>query len=1173
MPERKPSTARGSERSAAAPPPIEVRVSARRPSTPEPTIALEPGQERPTVDAPPATGRTPWDTRAIRHVPTLNLLERDDISVAIPVEHAGKILQDRMRAVTEIYSTLDHVRGDLERYVKVVPENLPASLRGQLVNPNGTDAAHVSVRALEPTGTTTVGTQKIKPLTAWTNPETRTDARGSFRLALPQRPIPDDGLTLRVSGSNRAIELTLRREDLIGGLGKLGTLPLDHHVSALPRSVLAQLGDVLLTADDDVLENPELVASPPEPFSLGEGECARSFRSNLGVIDRYRYSMLVRLVAPHLSARRLVTRIAGREGRFTLSTSSADLSAYLDTGLLLDLLGKDGEWELSERWPVEAPIDVSAFLDDVQRNPRSVPKAATLALGYVVGMRQVWIPAGLSLGDLVYSLPLAPGEQQRIALSDERETLSVRDQESMTAQEQQRYTETADSSTTAVFSSAFDESASGGSRMKTSSDAWAVGGGGGVGGWASAGYAGILGGLGVAGGYASSTTTGSTSSWQSASRDYVSSAAQDFHSNLARQSAARRSASRTSVRLASASERREVVTKVITNHNRNHALTMQYWQVLRHFSVTSQVDDVQLVCFVPLELVQFLPAGQSRTLGTGTHTRASLLARYQVLLAHHDVLATRVRRDARLRHGLTALQTFAGHPLMDVEEATGPAQDTIDVELEGSFLPFEDVYVTVVSVTGARVGPVRLTGASAAVPPGQETPAGLLQALRTRRADTMEMRRASVVLPHHVARTSLARLELSRAWRPFSYRLSLPDSVTLGDSTAWLTNVRRLDVTLTGDELERELGGPTLRDPVARIGAVDVIEAYFGPGGTERMPVVMPIAAKRLPPVLAYADVLRIEALLQHVVENTVEYSKAVWQSLTPEERAIMLEQFTIGVPTGGVSDPSDEVPLLNCVANVVLGYFGNAAVMPFFVPTPLAEDIGFTARDVQDALLRFHRQSFAPAQSSITLPARGVLGEAVLGSCSSSEKIDLTRFWNWQDSPTEPAPDPSTLAQLLSGPNALVGQAGAQAPANLQTNPIISVSQGATAPTTADLAKALVDSMPDSKLPENLTGLADLAGQMKVQTESTAESLNKTISEASGLAKAAMSALPGAIKAKGDAAAATTKAVKDAAAATTGPGGSEAGSGSGTTTDVPATDDGPAPDPEPDPDPDPDEE
>ena len=104
---------------------------------------------------------------------------------------------------------------------------------------------------------------------------------------------------------------------------------------------------------------------------------------------------------------------------------------------------------------------------------------------------------------------------------------------------------------------------------------------------------------------------------------------------------------------------------------------------------------------------------------------------------------------------------------------------------------------------------------------------------------------------------------------------------------------------------------------------------------------------------------LRIEAVLQHVVQNTVEFSKEVWQSLTPEERAIMLESFMIGAPTGG-SPTCEEVPLLNCVANTVIGYFGNAAIMPFFIPAPLAGKLGKMFVDVQEALLRFHRQAYA---------------------------------------------------------------------------------------------------------------------------------------------------------------------------------------------------------------------
>ena len=58
------------------------------------------------------------------------------------------------------------------------------------------------------------------------------------------------------------------------------------------------------------------------------------------------------------------------------------------------------------------------------------------------------------------------------------------------------------------------------------------------------------------------------------------------------------------------------------------------------------------------------------------------------------------------------------------------------------------------------------------------------------------------------------------------------------------------------------------------------------------------------------------------------------------------------------------------------------------------------------------------------------MLGEAVLGHCSSAEKIDLSRFWNWQDSPADEATAitgvslrPSAVAGLAA-PNALGGVA-----------------------------------------------------------------------------------------------------------------------------------------------------
>ena len=38
--------------------------------------------------------------------------------------------------------------------------------------------------------------------------------------------------------------------------------------------------------------------------------------------------------------------------------------------------------------------------------------------------------------------------------------------------------------------------------------------------------------------------------------------------------------------------------------------------------------------------------------------------------------------------------------------------------------------------------------------------------------------------------------------------------------------------------------------------------------------------------------------------------------------------------------------------------------------------------------------------KASVALPSGGIFGEAVLGQGLAAERIDLTRFWNWQDSP-----------------------------------------------------------------------------------------------------------------------------------------------------------------------------
>ena len=98
-------------------------------------------------------------------------------------------------------------------------------------------------------------------------------------------------------------------------------------------------------------------------------------------------------------------------------------------------------------------------------------------------------------------------------------------------------------------------------------------------------------------------------------------------------------------------------------------------------------------------------------------------------------------------------------------------------------------------------------------------------------------------------------------------------------------------------------------------------------------PQPSPVPARQLAPVLRYNEILEIERMAAHVVRNTMTFSRAVWASMTPDERAILLEAYTIGVPPDGVADATQMIPLLNCVENRVLGYFGNPMIQPFLIP------------------------------------------------------------------------------------------------------------------------------------------------------------------------------------------------------------------------------------------------
>lgn len=150
------------------------------------------------------------------------------------------------------------------------------------------------------------------------------------------------------------------------------------------------------------------------------------------------------------------------------------------------------------------------------------------------------------------------------------------------------------------------------------------------------------------------------------------------------------------------------------------------------------------------------------------------------------------------------------------------------------------------------------------------------------------------------------------------------------------------------------------------------------------------------------------DSLVRHLVDNSLYYSQIIWRSLDAPTLGLLLSPYTLqGRPLIEMLDPTP------------LAVAGNYLVFRTY-----AEDAAWT-QFLKDKKL----QVGAVRESLVPLPSGGVFAEAVLGRANSAEKLDITRFWNWQDSPI-PIQAPE-IAALQTGSRAqaedlMPGQLGA---------------------------------------------------------------------------------------------------------------------------------------------------
>lgn len=71
---------------------------------------------------------------------------------------------------------------------------------------------------------------------------------------------------------------------------------------------------------------------------------------------------------------------------------------------------------LRRRQPGRVALDASSAVD--WDDTPTIYQAASVAHGHILQYREVWRADGYTLGDLLYSLPLAPGQKRKLAVLD-----------------------------------------------------------------------------------------------------------------------------------------------------------------------------------------------------------------------------------------------------------------------------------------------------------------------------------------------------------------------------------------------------------------------------------------------------------------------------------------------------------------------------------------------------------------------------------------------------------------------------------------------------------------------------------------------------------------------------------------------------------------------------------
>ncbi|RYF90906.1 MAG: hypothetical protein EOO03_02655 [Chitinophagaceae bacterium] len=667
----------------------------------------------------------------------------------------------------------------------------------------------------------------------------------------------------------------------------------------------------------------------------------------------------------------------------------------------------------------------------------TVYQAASIAHGHLLHFKQEWLPDGYSIGDLLYSLPLAPGQKKQIAVLDWERRESAANSQQLDYEEKLNNTLVRDRDISEVVSGTLNENIKANSSAST----------GGIGFGLGASVMGIIPGVGTFGsllGISGGKSSSGSNATQNSHRDSTASSLQSINDRTSQAASVVRSQRSTVIQTVSQGERVEATSESVANYNHCHAVTIQYFEVLRHFNIQTRLAGVQECLFIPLQMSPFDLEKAKRwrnTLEKRLFKRPLLKGFDAIERVLHEKENSDNYYDSigypRKNYAEQAINFFSGELFIEFSFF-----NTNEGRLNEDIVKFFRLFGFQFDLD--QYNDRNISNKELAELVGPRTIEFLLNALIIETDKGINLRLDTTLLNRFRQNAVLQVSLRQQSNTPAYIRRDQVDGIKIRLNKTMLTTNDAIDREAF-EQLSNKFMKITVRSGTLRYRTENISGNLFTGSinndlfaDNDGVYIPTPLNGNELRNPRG-EDIDAANKLLNHLNENLEHYHKCLWFEMTAERRYMLLDGIIAPGKANGRS-------VASVVENRLIGIAGNSLIMPVAPGNQLDPTID----ENFDLFAQYYNENNDPSRMS--LPTKGVYAEAVMGKCNSCEEKDESRFWRWEESPIPDSPNTQILPLNTDTRRA--------DPGNLQAKdfpaPVVNIQNAPSAPDPTGLASMM---------------------------------------------------------------------------------------------------------------------